>query len=230
MIAPRSSLPAAPIEEGPVLLLDIDGVCAPFGLGNPRFDAAVPPRGFRRSHDWTWHPQLTHWLAELEAGFRHIAWISSWRALCASFAVTVRYEPAVTWPALAPDVGPKINGCLYWVGDETPLAVVDDHFCVEPPQKLRDLYERPAPTLVISPDPVIGLGRALVDLLLEFAADPRDPRFASRHPWVMYADPDLRWGAGADLDPRGWPSERGRLRRMRVDEFRHFASAGATPW
>ena len=213
-----------------MLLLDIDGVCAPFWLGNPRFDATAPPRGFRRGPDAAWHPQLPGWLAALEAEFRHTDWISSRRALSARFAGAVGYEPAVTWPTLAPDTGPKIAGCLYWVSDETPLAVVDDYFCVEPPQRLADLCERRAPTLIVSPDPVIGLGRALVDLLLEFATDPQDPRFASRHPWVMYADPDLRWRSGADPDPRGWPSERGGLRRMHEDDCRHFASAGATPW
>ena len=104
---------------------------------------------------------------------------------------------------------------------------VDDHFCVAAPDLLKRLYERPAPTIVISPDPVIGLGGALVDVLLEFAADPLHPRFAARHPWVMYADPALRWGSGDNADPRGCPTERGELRALRDAEYKHFKHADA---
>ncbi len=45
MTGPHSSLPAAPIEEGPVLPLDIDAVRVRFGVGSPRFDAADPLAG-----------------------------------------------------------------------------------------------------------------------------------------------------------------------------------------
>ena len=133
----------------------------------------------------------------------------------------------MTWPTLCPNVGDKISGCLDWVADKTPLAVVDDHFCVAAPYLLERLYERRAPTIVISPDPVIDLGGALVAALLEFAADPLHPRFAARHPWVMYADPALGWGSGDDADPRGWLTERGEPRALRDAEYRHFKHADA---
>ncbi len=45
MTGPHSSLPAAPIEEGPMLPLDIDAVRVRFGVGSPRFDAADPLAG-----------------------------------------------------------------------------------------------------------------------------------------------------------------------------------------
>ena len=46
MTAPFPSLPDAPISEGPVLLLDIDGVCSPYGR-NPRIHINESPTRVR---------------------------------------------------------------------------------------------------------------------------------------------------------------------------------------
>jgi len=39
---------------------------------------------------------------------------------------------------------------------------------------------------------------------------------------VIYADPELRWESGAQENPTGWPTEQGRLRRIRDDEREYF--------
>ena len=40
---------------------------------------------------------------------------------------------------------------------------------------------------------------------------------------MIYADPELRWESGEQQNPTGWPTERGRLRRMREDEREYFS-------
>ncbi len=81
-----------------------------------------------------------------------------------------------------------MDGCLDWVAKDTPLAVVDDQLCAEDALFLEKLFcLREAPTLVISPDPAVGLGGALVEILCDFAAFPGKARFEGRFVWVIYA-------------------------------------------
>ena len=226
----ESSLPDSMITEGPVLCLDIDGVSSPLGQGG-RFDIENPPPGFLADGVMQWHPALKDWFEQLEKSYRQVTWISSWNTMCAGFAQDVGSAPGQSWPTLFSlyDEVPsekcrKIFCCMKWIDEKVPLAVVDDHFCIFDEEELDRLYSRSGPTLVISPDKMIGLGQALINLLVKFANEPWQSRFEPRHPWVMYSDKRLKWEDGSTLDPKGWPTERGGLRKMRLHEERYFES------
>ena len=224
----KSSPPDSMITEGPLLCLDIDGVCAPLGK-DYRFDFENPPPGFLERMVTQWHPAMKDWFEQLDKAYRQVTWISSWNTMCAGFAQDVEYAPGQDWSSLFPPPGyskerRKIYCCMKWIDEKVPLAIVDDHFCISKEEELDQLYSRSGPTLVISPDRVIGLGQALVDLLVEFANDPWQPQFAPRHPRVMYLDRRLKWEDGSIPDPQGWPTARGGLRRMWPCEAKYFES------
>ena len=236
--------PEGMIEEGPVLVFDLDGVCAPYtGCDNKtgayRFHRKMLPPGWGGAGQDNWHPLLPSWMAELENAFRHVAWFSSaGRRGCWCYSRDIGHAPAMEWPWLGLDhpklsdwYRSKLGAVCTWIASDVPVALLDDWIVYwegderSAPDMAR-LLARPGPVFAVSPDPAMGMGRALVDLLLDFAADPHAARFQPRHAWVIYADPELRWESGSLEDPAGWPTERGRLRQIREDERDYFGHAG----
>ena len=215
------------IEEGPVLFFDIDGVCAPisslrniYGNYEIRFDRYRTPLDWGGMDQDNWHPLLPSWMTELEDAYRHVVWFSSASSPgCHHYAKVIGHDPARKWPYSSY----KLRGILNWVAEDVPVACIDDQICSWNEERMKRFLSRPAPFFAVSPDPAIGMGRALVDHLLEFAATPHAECFAIRDFQVIYADPVLRWDWGGQEDPTGWPTERGRLRKIRENEREYFS-------
>ena len=139
------------IERYPLLCLDIDGVCAPIGQ-NPRFHCHGPPPGFVDcGMSVQMHPAVPGWLAEMEAAFASVCWISSWEANCNLFAEELGLRSALEWTHIdgwsARDeaktgIGRKLRGLARVVDPAAPVAVVDDHLG---PQYLCDSRSIPRP-------------------------------------------------------------------------------------
>ena len=218
----ESLLPSAALQGGPVLALDIDGVCSPVGEQVDRYDIDAPTPGFvdvtrQLASVVQVHPALPDWITTLDQAFAQCAWVSTWRRRCRYFAEAAGLDQACEWPCLMPVDDPPVPGAplpFYkleaargWVSPETPVAIVDDHLC---PDEHFDSYElreetevstalfvqRPGPTLLIAPDPHVGLTRPIVDLLCRFAQAPYDAAFGlrctlspDRHWWVQWPWP-----------------------------------------
>lgn len=197
--------PNRPLAEGSVLCLDIDGVCSPFGQ-NLRFHTRAPHPGFvaYSSHPAVHtHPALPRWASELAQAFDHLAWISSWRRNCASFARLAGMKFAVKWPYL-PSSDPsdetdltgrgelpwgKLDAVLQWVAPDQPVAVVDDELVPQrwPYDRKADVDRsvevmsmRQGPILLLAPAREIGLTRQIVDVLCAFGRNPYAGRFGGR--------------------------------------------------
>ena len=147
----ESPIPSrAPLPEGSVLCLDIDGVCSPIGQ-NLRYHCHAPHAGFvplANQEVVQVHPALPTWAAELADAYDHVAWISTWNTRCAGFAVDAGMAFAADWPYL-PGAGsylpgevarysdaltdgrdplpwPKLDAVQYWIHPDQPVAIVDD--------------------------------------------------------------------------------------------------------
>ena len=138
------------IENYPLLCLDIDGVCAPIGQ-NPRFHCHGPPPGFVDcGMSVQMHPAVPGWLAEVEAAFESVCWISSWEANCNLFAEQLGLRSALEWTHIdgrsARDkantgIGRKLVGLAGVIDPAAPVAVVDDHLSAQYPCDGNDVRE-----------------------------------------------------------------------------------------
>ena len=215
----KSPLPSKkPLPEGSVLCLDIDGVCAPFGQ-NLRFHSRAPHPGFVAlpSHPAAHvHPALPKWASELAQAFTHVAWISSWRRNCASFATGAGIPFAARWPYL-PSSDPsdetdltgrgelpwgKLDAVLQWVHPDQPVAFVDDELVpqrwpydrkVDIDRSVEVIDRRPGPLLLLAPAREIGLTRETVDLLCAFARNPNAGRFGGRGVHRLHSGRWTQW-------------------------------------
>lgn len=216
------------ITEGPVLSLNIDGVLS---LGEMNGRHSNRPNGFYRytagvqDRTVVWHPRLLDWLGELNDTYAQIAWNSSWFNVSGQMGACIGAEFAENWGLLSskPEVpgrerfSEKTLRGYCGVALDVPLAMVDDQFLGDP--SVRDLISaRSAPTLVLIPNPAIGLGRTAVDLLLEFATDPWQEKFSASEPLLIYASKKLRWADGwpekdkVEDEPEGWTGSKKQLR------------------
>ena len=213
-----------PLKEGPVLALDIDGVCVPIrNKRKPRTYGDLSPPGFfscpqnvLMSGHPHWHPKLKGWFEELDGAYAHVAWASSWIGNCWKLGAACGSETAASWKLMSKVGGWNRHGEKpFYVAPDVPFATIDDQHGAEEGEA-EWFSQRTAPTLVLAPAPDIGLGRALVDLLIAFAKDPWSEQFKPWGCWRFYEHDSLEWRGPTD-DPDGWPAEAGGLVRMEPD-------------
>ena len=132
----RSRPQSGQVERYPLLCLDIDPVCASM-CQNARFHCHAPRADFLDcGMSVQMHPAAPGWLAELEATFESICWISSWEANCNLFAKEFGLRSALEWTYIGgwpvrdkakTGVGRKLVGLARVAARAAPVAVVDDH-------------------------------------------------------------------------------------------------------
>jgi hypothetical protein len=164
----NGSHPGVPLR--PLLLIDVDGVLNPLGVG-PDF---VPP-GFVAHRLEGLRVLLARkhgaWLTALATDF-DLVWATSWEhdadRLIAERVGLPRGMPVITftsqteWTAKLPDV-------IRFVGDR-PVAWIDDALGAEEHEWASS---RGVPTLLIQANHRVGLTRAHIDRLREFALELR---------------------------------------------------------
>lgn len=122
------------ITEGPVLCLDIDGVCTPlqwksYGTGSPQEDyRVIEAAGYTMSV----HKDLPRWIEHLDEAFARCVWISTWAEQSAEFAVSAGLTRAIDWPYILHDLPDKpldvkTKAIFRWVARDVPMVVIDDH-------------------------------------------------------------------------------------------------------
>ena len=201
-LPPQAPLQSEPLPYGTVLCLDIDGVCAPLGR-NPRFNPHGPPPGFVARPprlDVPFHPDVPKWLGELARAFDHVVWISSWGRSSAEFVEHAGVDFAARWPSMelhvegvtTPLPWIKLEPVRSLIAPDQAVAVVDDDLTRRPEglwakrhgerldATVERLRTRPGPLLMMAPAREVGLSRASVDLLCEFARNPGGRQFEDR--------------------------------------------------
>ncbi|MYA28714.1 MAG: hypothetical protein F4090_06290 [Nitrospira sp. SB0672_bin_25] len=162
------------------------------------------------------HLALPKWLAELAHAFTHVAWVSSWRRNCATFATGAGVRDAAKWPYL-PSSDPsdetdltghgelpwgKLDAVLQWIAPDQPVAFVDDELVPQrwPYDRKADIDHsiemirvRPGPLLLLAPSREIGLTRDAVDLLCAFARNPHAGRFGGRGVHHLHSGRWTQW-------------------------------------
>jgi hypothetical protein len=155
----------------PLLLIDVDGVISLFG-----FDPARPPDGKFQIVDGIAHflsSTAADHLQELTRWFEP-AWCTGWEEKANDYLPHALGLPE-PWPYLSFD-GEATWGSCHWklaaidryAGQSRPLAWIDDNHDERTWAWARG---RPAPTLLISTDPAIGLTDEQVVRLLEWVQE-----------------------------------------------------------
>ena len=211
------------IDQGPVLSLDIDGVLSPMSHNLCRSPFPTTPPGFvcgvRGAET---HQTMNDWLCRLAAVFPTIVWNSSWGGSARGFAQSTGLTVAVDWPNihanlswkykprefLDPPNNEKLHGLMTKINPHLPLAVLDDHHVG---YKLHAkagecLLSRPGPTLVVAPNPQVGIGVAMVDKLVDWAREPYHTRaiMGMYGHESRYGDSPCFWRHGNCADPHGY--------------------------
>ena len=174
------TVPSGPATQKPVLLVDVDGVLNPFAhrgdfapgwetyqiealhLGNPKTF---------RVFLWAKHGS---WLDELETDFELI-WATTWEeqanTLIGPKIGLVRHWPVaeIAWRMSGYN---KTMGIEELIGDR-PAAWIDDEPGSSGLYWRDERLKRGIPTLILTPDPAVGLTRAHKDKLHRFAASLR---------------------------------------------------------
>lgn len=147
----------------PLLLLDLDGVLNPTG-------ASVPP-GYRRetTDEFSVVVQAAHgdWLRELDAVFE-VIWATTWNGHAQAV-----YGPLLGLPSFGvlelvdlPRLGTRKLGAVREFVGERALAWVDDELYDDAQEWAAN---RGSATVLVRPAAGVGLTRAHVDELLQFA-------------------------------------------------------------
>jgi hypothetical protein len=153
------------VSAKPLLFMDVDGVLNPFGATPDGFDEFAFFPGEDEPVRLT--PVHGEWLVELGEVFE-IAWATGWgdhanRILAPHFGLPE--YPVVVVPSTRFDPADKVPAVAAYAG-ERPAAWVDD---IVTPEARAWAARRAAPTLLLDVDPAVGLVRAQVDELLEWA-------------------------------------------------------------
>jgi hypothetical protein len=160
----------------PLLLIDVDGVISLFG-----FDHRSPPAGRYQLIDG-----ITHFLS-VRAGEHlrtlsqtfDLAWCTGWEEKANEYLPrALGLDGPLPHVVFDPSERPaqahwKLGAIDRHVEDSRPLAWVDDAHddgCAS------WAAARPAPTLLVTTDPAVGLTEAEVERLLDWAHEVREPR------------------------------------------------------
>jgi hypothetical protein len=150
----------------PLLLLDVDGVLNPY----PDCQESYSEYAFFPNDEEPVRLSQIHgdWLREL-AGYFEMVWATGWgddanRFLCSHFGLPEL--PVIALPRIPFDPSAKVAPIDAYVGDRA-VAWVDDII----PAEARRWAEERAPhlTLLVEVDHAVGLKRAAVDDLIEWA-------------------------------------------------------------
>lgn len=165
--------------DRPLLLLDVDGVISLFG-----FDHAAPPAGRYQLVDGITHflsVRAGEHLRRLSEGFE-LAWCTGWEEKANEYLPqALGLDGPLPHVVFDPSDRPaqahwKLGGIDRHVEPSRPLAWVDDAHddgCV------RWAAARPAPTLLVTTDPAVGLTETEVERLLGWAGELPPPATAS---------------------------------------------------
>src|SRR5690348_1430944 len=168
----------------PVWLLDVDGVINALARGpvdgswpaqcwlQRVVTADIPDAGRMELPIFAAQPVLDFVTRAVASGSVDVVWHSTWRA-----AAVTDLAPTLNLPAIPISIAPEWTerpGRLWWklpaaqrvVESGRPLVWTDDDIAALPEQ-VADLDSRPD-TLLISPDPSIGLSAAHLDAIAEF--------------------------------------------------------------
>jgi hypothetical protein len=162
----------------PLLLLDVDGVLNPYG-------AHTCPPGFT-DHDLfpgeepvRINPDHGPWIIELATTF-DVTWATGWNDHANHLLAPLLRIP--TLPVLAMPPAPFLPadkvGPIAALSQRRPAAWIDD---LHTPEALAWRDARPAPTLLITTDPAVGLTRESVDRALTWARN-LPPVTGKHHP------------------------------------------------
>jgi hypothetical protein len=158
----------------PLLLIDVDGVISLFG-----FDPTQPPAGRFEVVDGIHHflsAAAGEHLRRLSGSFEP-AWCTGWEEKADEYLPQALGLPG-SFPHLSfEDAVPEVSG--HWklaaidryAGRDRPVAWIDD---AHDERCEAWAQARPAPTLLVSTDPAIGLTDHHVSRLLEWAAELED--------------------------------------------------------
>ncbi|MFQ5968727.1 MAG: hypothetical protein ACE5MI_14175 [Acidimicrobiia bacterium] len=152
----------------PYLLIDVDGVLAPFGPG-------VKPSGFSRytvagegEHRVWLNRAHGAWLSALHQRYE-LVWATGWGRQAAQLIAPILELPpmAVIEFSRSPALGAawKLPDVVAFVGD-TPTAWIDDDLDALAGQWAA---HRSSPTLLIKPDRAVGLTRHHIKQLIDFS-------------------------------------------------------------
>ena len=200
--SPEQTKPIA--TKAPLLCLDIDGVISPTG-GTYRYHEGGFIPGFIEisiQQQEQMHPKMKEWIETLTWAFRqNCIWLSSRTSSSADFAQNAGLVDTLQWEYLCPvrkkkvpkEIYIKVEKIIQGVKPKVPVAAVDDMLSRHKRYKSLDmLFDRKGPTLVIAPDPSIGLTRDMVDTLCRFAKDPYAPEFQKKEV-IEGRNYDLAW-------------------------------------
>jgi hypothetical protein len=152
--------------DGPLLLLDVDGVVCPFG--ETATDQVPIATKFRSlSH----HRLLPAWLAELAEVFQ-LVWATTWEHDANAILAPALGPPdlpviSFTGTVVGPGETVKLPSIRRYVG-ERDFAWVDDRIGVD---ATAWAAHRTAAAFLRDIDPATGLTRRDIDALLDFAAN-----------------------------------------------------------
>jgi len=159
--------PAMASPGNPYLLIDVDGVLAPFGPG-------AKPSGFSRytvgegEHKVWLNPAHGGWLSALHQRYE-LVWATGWEYQAVQLIAPILHLPAMAViefsqnPALG--VAWKLPDVIAFVGD-TPAAWIDDDMDAEADHWAA---HRSSPTLLIKPDRAVGLAHHHIHQLIDFS-------------------------------------------------------------
>ena len=155
--------------DRPLLLIDVDGVISLFG-----FDHASPPAGRYQLVDGITHylsNTAGEYLRRLSAAFE-LAWCTGWEEkandyLPLALGLDGPFPHVVFDPTERPTHAHwKLGGIDRHVEPTRPLAWIDD---AHDERCVSWAASRPAPTLLVTTDPAVGLTEPEVDRLLAWA-------------------------------------------------------------
>jgi hypothetical protein len=161
-----------PVGVRPFLLIDVDGVLNPLGLGP---EGRVPP-GFE-AHDLDGLRVMLArehgiWLTDLAEDF-DLVWATSWEndadRLIADLVGLPRGLPVITFESPQTGWTTKLPDVVRFVGDR-PVAWADDALG---PEEHAWARTRRVPTLLVQPDHRVGLTPSHIEQLRSFAAGLR---------------------------------------------------------
>ncbi len=151
----------------PYLLIDVDGVLAPFGPG-------AKPSGFSRytvgegEHKVWLNPAHGGWLSALHQRYE-LVWATGWEYQAVQLIAPILHLPAMAVIEFSqnPALGAawKLPDVIAFVGD-TPAAWIDDDMDAEADHWAA---HRSSPTLLIKPDRAVGLAHHHIHQLIDFS-------------------------------------------------------------
>ena len=171
----RGSIRTAMPRTRPLLLIDVDGVISLFG-----FDHRSPPEGRYQLVDG-----ITHFLSASAgghlrrlAGEFELAWCTGWEEKANDYLpLALGLESSLPHVVFDPTERPtqahwKLGGIDRHVEASRPLAWIDD---AHDDGCRAWAAARPAPTLLVTTDPAVGVTEQDVDRLLKWAATLSGP-------------------------------------------------------